>query len=101
MNTRRLIWSVIFLVSDYATVDLSDVIENRIRYRRETKGDGIPCDLKDVLNLPITYKNNKKTLKLVKDIKHSPDRIPALALDANGHLTVTNKKKKYRVGIIT
>ncbi|CAG2256400.1 unnamed protein product [Mytilus edulis] len=81
--------------SDYAFVDLSNVLEHKTRHKRQT--DEAPCDLKEELSLPISYKNHKKTLQLKKNKRFSPENIPLLIQDEVGYLVKKKKVKKNEV----
>ncbi|VDI26695.1 Hypothetical predicted protein [Mytilus galloprovincialis] len=81
--------------SDYAFVDLSNVLEHKTRHKRQT--DEAPCDLKEELFLPVSYKNHKKTLQLKKNNQFSPETIPLLIQDEAGYLVKKKKVKKNEV----
>lgn len=71
-------------------------MEHKTRHKRQT--DEAPCDLKEKLSLPISYKNHKKTLQLKKNKRFSPENIPLLIQDEVGYLVKKKKVKKNEVG---
>lgn len=84
---------------EYAIVDFSDVTEHRARYRRETTEEDVECELKDEFLLPITYKDNQKTLNLTRDEFLSPDLIPILKKNGEDLLVVESKTKTDTVSM--